>query len=72
MTIKASEFAAFLGSSRSGSDIVVNAPTSLRSASVGSLIFANTCSEATRLVIEGLEDVNAFVVEEFRGKIPCS
>ena len=72
MTTKASDIAAFLALPLNGPDIVINAPSSLRSASMGSLVFANTYSDATLDALEGLESICALVGEEFRGYLPCS
>ena len=72
MTTKASDIAAFLALPLNGPDIVINAPSSLRSASMGSLVFANTYSDATRDALEGLESICALVGKEFHGNLPCS
>ena len=72
MTTKASDIAAFLALTLHGPDIAINAPSSLRSASMGSLVFANTYSDATRDALEGFESICALVGEEFRGTLQCS
>ena len=72
MTIKASDIATFLESSVNGEDIVVNGPASLKSASMGCLVFANTRSNATLLALKGLEGICALVVKEFHGHLSCS